>query len=163
MDPDLRTGQPVEVDLVPATAGERAVLWSMMREELADQFERITQVLGLSWEEFEAHYATRGEVCTLRRGGEVAGYCWIELRECELHLHAIMVLPAQRGRGIGSAALRRLEAEFRDHADVIELGVSHDNPRARSLYERVGFVVVTTLHDVGYDIMRKPLTEVPLA
>ncbi len=153
----------LDVELVPATAAERAALWAMMRDELADQFDRIAQAMGISWAEFEALYAARGEVLTVRCAGEVAGYGWIELRHRELHLHAIFVLSEHRGRGIGSAALRRLEAKFGHQADVIELGVSHGNPRARALYERVGFVVVTTLPDVGYDIMRKPLTEVPLA
>jgi ribosomal protein S18 acetylase RimI-like enzyme len=143
------------VVLVPATPAERAALWALMREELAGQLDRIAQAMGLSWAQFEALYAARGEVRTLRSAGEVAGYSWIELRDRELHLHALFVLPERRGRGIGAAALRSLEAAFRAQVDVIELGVSEDNPRARALYERCGFEIEATLPDVGYPIMRK--------
>jgi ribosomal protein S18 acetylase RimI-like enzyme len=145
----------LEIELVPAAPAERAALWVMMRDELAGQFERIAQAMGLSWAAFEALYASRGEVRTLWCAGETVGYCWIELRDRELHLHALFVLPQHRSRGIGTAALGQLETMFGDRVDVIELGVAEDNPRAQVLYERCGFVAEGTLPEVGYAIMRK--------
>jgi ribosomal protein S18 acetylase RimI-like enzyme len=128
-----------------------------MRDELADRFDRIMRLIGLTWSQLEGLYESRGEVRTLKRGRVVEGYYWIEQRGRELHLHAIFVLPEQRGRGVGSAALRSLEDEFRGKVDVIELGVEQDNVGARSLYERHGFKVEQVLPDLGFDIMRKRL------
>jgi ribosomal protein S18 acetylase RimI-like enzyme len=50
-----------------------------------------------------------------------------------------------------------LGARYRGRVDVIELGVQRDNVRAKALYERLGFQVVKTLEDLGFDIMQKPL------
>lgn len=52
----------------------------------------------------------------------------------------VALLPEAQGRGLGSAALRRIFAEA-DHAGVaIDLHVGRDNPRAQMLYRRLGFV-----------------------
>lgn len=155
------SGEPSPPDIVLAAASEqeRDRLWELMVEHLADQFDRLIDHLGLTWERFRAIYVQTGEVRTIRRDGSVAGYLWIEKRARELHLHAIFVLPEHRGQGIGTAALRQLEAAFRCEVDVIELGVRADNVGAGVLYEREGFAVEDTMPDVGFVIMRKPLTE----
>ncbi len=55
----------------------------------------------------------------------------------------IAVLPGCRGRGVGSALLRKLLEEVRAMYSGVSLSVSVDNP-ARRLYERFGFEVVDT-------------------
>ena len=151
----------VEVECRLATEAERNDLLGLMRDDLADRIDRIMAFLGITWAQFEQLYKSRGEVRVILREREVVGHCWIELRGRELHLHAIFVLPHLRGRGTGTATLRRLEAEFRDKADVIELGVEADNTEAKSLYLRDGFVVTKTLPNIGFEIMRKRLGNQP--
>ncbi|HVP57411.1 MAG TPA: GNAT family N-acetyltransferase [bacterium] len=151
-------GEP-RIESAPATPAERARLLALMRKELASRVDRILTLMGLTWPQFEALYASRGEARTIRRDGVVVGYCWIEQRARELHLHAIFVLPEERGRGIGSRALRGLESEFRGKVDVIELGVEQTNTAAKALYERQGFKVEQVLSELGFDIMRKHLSE----
>lgn len=57
-----------------------------------------------------------------------------ELRN--LHVHA-----ASRGRGVGTAIVRAAEAAARAAgAAALSVGVADDNPRARELYERLGYV-----------------------
>ncbi len=145
----------VDIEMVQATPSERVELLGLIRSELADRGDAIMKAMGLTWDQFEELYETRGEVRTLKRMGAVVGFCWIEHRGSELHLHAIFVLPEQRGRGIGSATLRSLEAEFQDQAEVIELGVENDNAAARRLYERHGFEAAKVLPEVGFTVMRK--------
>jgi ribosomal protein S18 acetylase RimI-like enzyme len=56
-----------------------------------------------------------------------------------VELAGLQILPAYQGRGLGSEVVRGLAAEA--HADrlPLELDVEADNPRARALYERLGF------------------------
>ena len=57
-----------------------------------------------------------------------------ELRN--LHVHA-----TARGRGVGTAIVRAAEAAARAAgAAALSVGVADDNPRARELYERLGYV-----------------------
>ena len=60
----------------------------------------------------------------------------------ELLLDGIVVRPDQRGRGIGTALLQALfELARANNLTSLRLDVVDTNPRARSLYEREGFVV----------------------
>ena len=128
-----------------------------MRDDLSDDVDVIMRALGITWAAFERLYESRGEVRAITAGAESMGYCWIEHRGRELHLHAVFVLPPHRGRGIGTAALRALEREFRGKADTFELGVRESNEGARSLYEREGFSTVSVLPEIGFRIMRKQI------
>jgi len=144
-----------QVESVCATPAERAALLELMRGELASRLDRIMALMGLTWPAFEKLYESRGEVRTIRADGIVAGYDWIEHRGRELHLHAIILLPEHRGRGIGGTVLRALEREFAGRVDVIELGVEQDNTGARSFYLREGFAAERVLPDLGFEVMRK--------
>jgi len=56
-----------------------------------------------------------------------------------LNLHDFSVLPEYRGRGIGQALLRAVEAAARERGCVkVTLEVQENNRRARELYERAG-------------------------
>jgi len=149
------------IERSPATDAERGDLLDLMQDELVGRRDRIMSLMGLTWSEFEQLYERRGHVCTVRCVGVVAGYYWIEQRRRELHLHAIFVLPEHRGRGIGGAVLEELEDEFRGKVDVIELGVEQDNVIAKSLYTAQGFAVEDVLPELGFEIMRKRLSNEP--
>lgn len=53
---------------------------------------------------------------------------------------SISLLPAYRGRGIGTALLSRLLSEAAQRFDAVSLSVTESNP-ARRLYERLGFII----------------------
>ena len=58
-----------------------------------------------------------------------------------LNIHDIAVLPTWRGRGVADALLAGIEAHARELGCCrITLEVRDDNPRARALYARSGFV-----------------------
>ncbi|MFD7906944.1 GNAT family N-acetyltransferase [Kitasatospora sp. NPDC059722] len=53
----------------------------------------------------------------------------------------LAVLPALQSRGLGTLLIRAAEQRIRDRGlRRAELGVEEDNPRARALYERLGYV-----------------------
>lgn len=63
----------------------------------------------------------------------------------EWYLDTLGVDPGQQGKGIGSALLRAVIAEHAQaHGRTLGLLVAADNPAARMLYLRMGFVPVGT-------------------
>lgn len=59
----------------------------------------------------------------------------------EPELRNLQVDAVARGRGVGTAIVRVAEAAARAAgATTLSVGVADDNPRARALYERLGYV-----------------------
>ena len=56
-----------------------------------------------------------------------------------IRLVDLCLLPAFRGRGIGTALLVDLQNEARAHGKSLDLSVAADNAGARRLYNRLGF------------------------
>jgi len=113
--------------------------------------------LGLSLEQFAGLFRTVGEVRAVVSDGSVAGFLWLELRERELHIHGIILLPDFRGRGLGGQAIASAQREFAGRIDVIELGVQLANTSAIGFYEHLGFVRHDTKTAPGFQIMRLPI------
>jgi ribosomal protein S18 acetylase RimI-like enzyme len=59
-----------------------------------------------------------------------------------IELSGIQLLPDAQRRGIGTAIIEDLKAQAAAVGIPVELGVEKDNPDARKLYERLGFVQV---------------------
>lgn len=80
--------------------------------------------------------------------------------EGEWYLDSIVTHKAYRGQGIGKELLEAAFAKAKDSGmSVIGLNVDHGNPRAKALYEHMGFrktgEIVLAGHD--YDHMQKKL------
>ncbi|MGZ4339130.1 MAG: GNAT family N-acetyltransferase [Gaiellaceae bacterium] len=129
-----------------------AELWA---ETMPADAERIYAELGLTADEVARLPHEVGELREVEEDGATAGYVWLELRERTLHVHALLLEPQFRGRGIGGHILAGLEDEFRGRVDEIELGVEPGNAPALRLYERAGFERVG--ERLGFLIMRKRL------
>jgi ribosomal protein S18 acetylase RimI-like enzyme len=63
------------------------------------------------------------------------------------YLATLAVAPEHRGRGVGTLLLGFVEDYYRHEARHLFICVSSFNPRARRLYERVGFRPVGEIHD----------------
>jgi ribosomal protein S18 acetylase RimI-like enzyme len=79
-------------------------------------------------------------------GGEVAGYAVLtlgyslEYRGFDAFVDDLYVVPAQRGRGLGRAALEAVEAAARElGVRALHLEVERENASAQTLYRRRGF------------------------
>jgi GNAT superfamily N-acetyltransferase len=65
-------------------------------------------------------------------------------------LKNLNVREQRRGRGVGAAIIAEAERLARD-AGELGIGVGIDNPRARALYERLGYVATGELTTTTYD------------
>ncbi len=59
-----------------------------------------------------------------------------------VELAGLQLLPAHQGKGIGTRVIQDLMAEAAETDKGFGLAVEKDNPRARTLYERLGLTVV---------------------
>lgn len=77
----------------------------------------------------------------ITRDGEPIGRLYTREGETMLHIVDILIDPALRGKGIGTALLQSLTDETRAVGKVLSIFVETYNP-AKRLYERLGFVPV---------------------
>jgi ribosomal protein S18 acetylase RimI-like enzyme len=59
-----------------------------------------------------------------------------------LTIRHLELLPSSQGQGVGTAVIEHVVERAKCAGRVVELRVLHVNPRARALYERLGFAVV---------------------
>jgi ribosomal protein S18 acetylase RimI-like enzyme len=110
----------------------RPVPWSDVEKEvfLRSQFEAQDRW----WHE---NYAdTSWEV--IEMDGEAAGRLYVSRWPGEIRIVDIALLPAFRGRGVGTSLLRGLFEEANQSGRPVTIHVEMNN-RARGLYERLGF------------------------
>lgn len=74
--------------------------------------------------------------------GEDVGRVWVDRRVDEIRLLDIAILPAHRGRGIGTQILRRLQDEASSTGQALRHSVEAGNADARRWYEGIGFEIV---------------------
>jgi ribosomal protein S18 acetylase RimI-like enzyme len=73
-------------------------------------------------------------------GHQRAGRLRITRTADYIELSGIQLLPDFQRHGIGTAIIEDLKAQATAVGVPVELGVEKDNPQARKLYERLGFV-----------------------
>jgi ribosomal protein S18 acetylase RimI-like enzyme len=71
--------------------------------------------------------------------GKAAGWAVVITMPHEVRLVEIMVLAEFRGRGIGTAVIRRILASAAEAGKPVRLNVNVTNQKAIALYERLGF------------------------
>lgn len=74
--------------------------------------------------------------------GKDVGVLKLEERPGEPFLSLIEIAPAYQGQGLGTRIIRDLLQEVHGAGKALTLHVLKANPRARALYERLGFTVV---------------------
>lgn len=82
------------------------------------------------------------------------GRLYLNIKEDELRIIDIAILPQARGVGVGTALLKNLLAQAEKDARKVSIHVEKQN-RALNLYERLGFVC--TEEGSVYNLMEKPL------
>jgi ribosomal-protein-alanine N-acetyltransferase len=89
-----------------------------------------------------------GEVWVAREGGVPRGFIILVLQGAFVgYIQVVCVAADARGSGLGSRLVRFAEERiFREFPNVF-LCVSSINPRARQLYERLGYALVGELDD----------------
>lgn len=88
----------------------------------------------------------RGFALVAEAQGQVVGFGMLTLWGQMGEISDLVVSPSRRGGGIGTALIEYLsEKAARLGIPAVEIGVSESNPRARALYERLGFSPHRTL------------------
>lgn len=96
------------------------------------------QQFALQHADWTARYAD-GWFLLLMQGGSPVGRFYLSMLEDTLHLIELALLPNCRGRGNGGRLLTAVQDYARRQGIGLTLRVAHTNPRARALYERLGF------------------------
>lgn len=142
-------------DIRPATPADEPFLWEMLYQSLyveegAAPFPRevLRQPELSRYVEGWGRAGDLGFVAVEAASGLAVGAVWSRLPEGvdkgfayvddETPELAVAVSPGHRGRGVGTALLKRLLSEASSLFPAVSLSVSPENP-ARRLYERLGF------------------------
>jgi ribosomal protein S18 acetylase RimI-like enzyme len=72
-------------------------------------------------------------------------------------MHAIILWPEARRRGVGTRVVQALVEEFSPRVDEIELGAQDTNEAAIRFYERLGFRKVVAETAPGFSILHLSL------
>ena len=90
----------------------------------------------------------------IEQRGEPAGRLYLQVRQTQLHIIDIALLPDWRRRGIGTAILQALQAAGRDCGKGVGIMVEKFNPALR-LYRRLGFTDIAD-HEVYLEMEWRP-------
>lgn len=93
---------------------------------------------GLQDRFYREHYPQTAFL-VIERGGEPIGRIYVDTAPGPLRLMDISIVPAERGRGLGTALLEWLAAWADREGRAVTLHVEANNP-ARRLYARHGFL-----------------------
>lgn len=103
-----------------------------------DQF--LRSQLALQHKHYHTYYPSTSFDIILERG-EPVGRLYVERTASAIIVHDIALLPAARGRGIGSYLLQQIIQEANSGELPVQIFVEKHNP-AMTLYVRLGFVPV---------------------
>ncbi|HUE87337.1 MAG TPA: GNAT family N-acetyltransferase [Vicinamibacterales bacterium] len=70
-----------------------------------------------------------------------AGGLLLEVKPDSIYIHELQVMPEYQGRGVGTAVVQQVINDAASRGIAVTLSVVPANPRARQLYERLGFYV----------------------
>jgi ribosomal protein S18 acetylase RimI-like enzyme len=73
--------------------------------------------------------------------GQAAGGLLVELKPDSVYIHELQMMPEYQQRGIGTAVIQGVIGDAAHRGMAVTLSVVPANPRARQLYERLGFYV----------------------
>jgi ribosomal protein S18 acetylase RimI-like enzyme len=129
----------VAITVRDAQLGDRELLRRLLGDYLLE-FDGETE----PYPHFEAYWSeTERLPFLLEDAGEVVGFCLIRVRSGGWSIAEVTVVPEQRRRGIGRAAVERLAERARAAgAGHLEAKVHPENRRALPFWLAVGFSVV---------------------
>ena len=150
---------PMTDDEVTAYRDGGVATYAASREEAGEPPELAMKTSVASFDEMlpDGRPGSGQHLFHLRHEGEVAGVLWVCLRwPAQAWVYDVEVAPDRRGRGLGAAAMVQAARWTRSRGvPWLGLNVFGPNARARSLYERLGYV----LEEEHLD--RAPSTEAP--
>ena len=131
----------MDVRLRPASEQDRESLYALHCATMRDMIEQ-TWGWDDAWQraDFEKRFEDYA-VSVIEADSRPVGSVWLEQRPDSLYVHDLEVTPSLQGRGIGTAVIGLVIEHGAELGLPIDLSVLSANPRAGSLYERLGFTV----------------------
>jgi ribosomal protein S18 acetylase RimI-like enzyme len=117
----------------------------------------LLDLIALTGEQFGQYFRATGVAYRVCLDGELVGICWIKIHQPVLSLLGLVIQTERQGAGLGAQVLAWLEEHAPPGIASVELQVHVSNPRARALYERVGYRQAAYDPASGFFTMRKAL------
>ena len=144
----VRSATPEDVSFLT----DVVVVTTRAQGRLPDDFDEEEFRRGFAeWTSEQVNGLVEGnETCVIEIYGERAGRLRLVQDEDRAELAGLQLLPAHQGKGIGTYLIEQFLVEARRAGLTPRVSVEKDNPDARRLYERLGFVPVgdTERHDL---------------
>ena len=139
------------ISLRPANEGDEGFLRQVYAESRREELDQVVWPEGVR-EEFlrsqfdaqAAHYILHypgAEFLIIAQEGQPAGRLYVKRSTPEIRIMDIALIPAFRGKGIGTALLGQLIDEGKAAGSIVTIHVEKFNP-ALNLYQRLGFRTV---------------------
>ena len=139
------------ITLRPATDADRRFLVELYGSTRADELDQVAWAAGqrdafvrMQYDAQDVSYRAgnpHGAFDVIEVGGRPAGRLYVDRRPSEIRIVDIALLPEERGAGVGTRLVERLQAEAADSGRTLSVHVEIHN-RAVSFYERLGFAGV---------------------
>ena len=127
--------------LRPAKPDDRAQIYHLKAQSVRPYVEKIW-----GWDEvyqqqdFARDFQAIERFQVIEVGGNFAGFLQASFLDPYYEIQELHLLPAYRGKGIGSQILRQLQETCTAREQTIRIGCFRENQRAKALYEKLGFV-----------------------
>ena len=138
-----RAYAPAVLTYRPATEGDYPFVLRAHHEGMRD----VVVATWGPWDEAVQDRFTResfdeGQHEIVEEDGRPVGYRIVQVREDHVALAMILIVPAHQGRGLGTQAVRDIQALAARRQLPVRLTVLRANSGAKALYKRLGFVDV---------------------
>jgi ribosomal protein S18 acetylase RimI-like enzyme len=145
--------------LRPAHEGDREFAWELRRTTMRGYVEQIWGAWDDAAQQARFELAFDGNrPSIIEIEGRSVGVILVAKRETEVFVSNIEVAPEFQGQGIGTGVLQAVFAEAASENLPVRLRVLRSNPRARSLYERLGFELEGQTETHFLLVRRPPVT-----
>ncbi|MCW2737865.1 GNAT family N-acetyltransferase [Nocardioides sp.] len=140
MDVTIRPATEADVDFLTTVVIEA----TLDQGRLPDDFDEVDYRAGFgAWTAEQVNGDGSGSsISVVRVDGRDAGRLRVVRRDGLVEIAGLQLLPEHQSQGVGRTVVDLVVAEARADRLPIELGVEKDNRRARTFWERCGFVYV---------------------
>jgi ribosomal protein S18 acetylase RimI-like enzyme len=137
----MNSKPPLTVRIRPAVEQDRAFLYALHCHTMRGMIEQ-TWGWDEAWQraDFDRRFMAY-TVSIIEKDGRAVGGLVLESQPESIYIHEVQVSPEHQGLGIGAAVVRLVIEQAASRGVTVTLSVLEINPRARQLYERLGFRV----------------------
>jgi ribosomal protein S18 acetylase RimI-like enzyme len=131
----------VEWQLRPALESDRDFLYALYCTTMRDVIEK-TWGWDEAWQQTDFDRRLAAYIVSIVEADHrAAGSLWLEWKPDSLYIHEVQIVPEFQGNGLGTAVVQNVIEQGARRTLPVTLSVVPANPRAKRLYERLGFEI----------------------